>query len=125
VSIRLAAVVFDAADVGAESAFWAELLDGTVRESDGWNSVEVNGGPRIEVQHAPGHVPPDWPDGEPQQVHLDFDVEDIRTAHGRAIMLGARVLQPASGPNFASPVGFQVYADPAGHPFCLCWGQDH
>ena len=18
--------------------------------------------------------------------------------------------------------GFQVYADPAGHPFCLCWG---
>jgi hypothetical protein len=32
--------------------------------------------------------------------------------------LGARVLKPAgSGENF------QVYADPAGHPFCLCWVQ--
>jgi hypothetical protein len=33
--------------------------------------------------------------------------------------LGATVLKPAAG----NPSGddFQVYADPAGHPFCLCW----
>lgn len=23
---------------------------------------------------------------------------------------------------FTSTEGYQVYADPAGHPFCLCWG---
>ena len=34
-------VVFDAADLGAESAFWAAVLDGRVIEDndDGWHSV--------------------------------------------------------------------------------------
>jgi len=30
------------------------------------------------------------------------------------------LLQAAA--DFSTPDGFQVYADPAGHPFCLCWG---
>ena len=34
--------------------------------------------------------------------------------------LGARLLKPAD--DIESTDGFQVYADPAGHPFCLCWG---
>jgi hypothetical protein len=34
--------------------------------------------------------------------------------------LGARLLQAAD--SLDSKEGFQVYADPAGHPFCLCWG---
>ena len=124
-NIRLSAVVLDAADVRTESLFWAGLLDGTVEESDAWHTVKVHGAPYLAVQLAPRHVAPKWPDGEQQQVHLDFDVDDIRVAHDRAVTLGARVLRPASGPNFASPIGFQVYADPAGHPFCLCWGQAH
>lgn len=33
--------------------------------------------------------------------------------------LGARLLQKAADPS--AEHGFQVYADPAGHPFCLCW----
>jgi hypothetical protein len=33
--------------------------------------------------------------------------------------LGARVLKPAAETESAD--NFQVYADPAGHPFCLCW----
>jgi hypothetical protein len=33
--------------------------------------------------------------------------------------LGARVLQPAGGA--IEGEDFQVYADPAGHPFCLCF----
>jgi hypothetical protein len=32
--------------------------------------------------------------------------------------LGARLLQPADDPEAAQV--FQAYADPAGHPFCLC-----
>jgi predicted enzyme related to lactoylglutathione lyase len=63
-------------------------------------------------------VAPQWPDGEPQQIHLDLYVDDIAAAHAAAMALGARVLQAAE---LTAPSGFQVYADPAGHPFCLCW----
>lgn len=71
---------------------------------------------------APDHVPPDWPHGTiPQQVHLDLHVEDPRAAHDEAIALGARLLQAAPDPGVDE--GHQVYADPAGHPFCIGWGQ--
>jgi len=33
--------------------------------------------------------------------------------------LGAKVLKAAEDVN--SVDNFQVYSDPAGHPFCLCW----
>lgn len=35
------------------------------------------------------------------------------------LSLGAELLQAAGDLDAKS--GFQVYADPAGHPFCLCW----
>lgn len=60
-------VVFDAADLAAESSFWAGVLGGTVDADDDWPMVEVDGRPRIGVQLAPDHVAPDWPDGTPQQ----------------------------------------------------------
>ncbi|BEP16175.1 VOC family protein [Acidothermaceae bacterium B102] len=114
-------VVFDAADVPAESAFWAGILGGHVFEDDAWHSVvDAAGEWRIGVQLAPNHVPPQWPDGNPQQVHLDLHVEDPRAAHEEAIALGARLLQPAS--DLDSEEGHQIYADPAGHPFCIGWG---
>ena len=56
----------------------------------------------------------------PQQVHLDLHVEDPRAAHEEAMSLGAQLLQPA--PDFDADEGHQVYADPAGHPFCIGWG---
>lgn len=113
-------VVFDAADLSAESTFWAALLGGAVDADDDWHSVVVDGRPRVAVQLAPGHVRPEWPDGTPQQLHLDLFVDDIRAAHDEAVSLGAQLLQPADDLDCAE--GFQVYADPAGHPFCLCWG---
>jgi Glyoxalase-like domain len=113
--------VFDAADLQAESAFWARLLGGHVFEDDAWHSVvDADGEWRIGVQLAPNHVPPDWPHGSPQQVHLDLHVEDPRAAHEEAMALGARLLQAA---DLDSDEGHQVYADPAGHPFCIGWGQ--
>jgi hypothetical protein len=66
---------------------------------------------------APDHIPPSRPDPErPQQLHLDVTVkaDEIEDAEARVLALGARRLEPG-GP------GFRVYADPAGHPFCLCW----
>src|ERR687888_389269 len=56
-------VVFDAADLEAESSFWAGVLDGTVDVEDDWHMVIVGGEPRVGVQRKPNHVPPDWPDG--------------------------------------------------------------
>jgi hypothetical protein len=71
--IRYQVVALDAADLEAESAFWAGVLGGDVDRDDGWHMVTVDGEPRIGVQYAPNHVPPDWPDGSPpQQVHLDL-----------------------------------------------------
>jgi hypothetical protein len=115
-------VVFDAADLATESAFWAGMLDGQVVAEDDWHSV-VDAEDRwvIGVQLAPDHVPPEWPDGNPQQVHLDLHVEDFAAAHEQAIALGARLLQAAD--DLVAAQGHQVYADPAGHPFCLGWGQ--
>jgi Glyoxalase-like domain len=43
---------------------------------------------------------------------LDIRVGDIGAAESRVLALGARPL-PSNEP------GFRVYADPAGHPFCL------
>jgi predicted enzyme related to lactoylglutathione lyase len=118
--IRYQVVAFDAANINEESAFWAGVLDGEIDRDDGWHMVMVDGEPRIGVQHAPDHVAPDWPDGEPPQlVHLDLWVEDFAVAHERVMRLGARVLREARGSTEGDD--FQVYADPAGHPFCLCF----
>ena len=119
--IRRQIIVFDAADLATESAFWAGLLGGTVVADDDWHSVVVDGEWRLGVQLAPNHVPPEWPDGtQQQQIHLDLHVDDFQAAHKEALSLGARLLKAADDPEAAE--GFQVYADPAGHPFCLGWG---
>ena len=79
----------------------------------------MNGEPRLAIQLALNHVAPEWPDGTPQQMHLDLYVTDVKAAHDEVISLGATLLKPAD--DIAANEGFQVYADPAGHPFCLCW----
>ncbi len=118
--IKHQVVAFDTADLEAESSFWAGVLGGEVEREDDWHRIIVDGEPRVGVQYAPDHVPPDWPHGSPpQQVHLDLWVEDFAAAHEHVVALGARVLQPARGSTEGDD--WQVYADPAGHPFCLCF----
>jgi predicted enzyme related to lactoylglutathione lyase len=117
--IRHQVVVFDAADLSAESRFWAGLLGGKVDTYDDWHMVLVDGRPLVGVQLAPDHIPPDWPHGTPQQIHLDMWVDDIETAHNEVMSLGAKLLKEAT--DSGSSYHAQVYADPAGHPFCLCW----
>jgi hypothetical protein len=119
VKISHQVVVFDAADLAAESSFWAGVLGGTVDAEAVWHMVLVDGRPRVGVQLAPNHVRPEWPDGTPQQIHLDLWVEDPAAAHGLVMSLGATVLKEAEDGD--APDAFRVYADPAGHPFCLCW----
>jgi hypothetical protein len=42
-------------------------------------------------------------------------VDDVETAEKRVIAAGARLVEEGGGKTF------RVYADPAGHPFCLVW----
>jgi catechol 2,3-dioxygenase-like lactoylglutathione lyase family enzyme len=116
-------VVFDAADLAAESRFWSGVLGGTVDAEDDWHMILVDGKPKIGVQLAPDHDRPEWPDGTPQQIHMDLWVQDFDEAHDEVMALGARVLQSVDALDSDRPDAFHVYADPAGHPFCLCFNK--
>lgn len=75
---------------------------------------------RLAIQQVAHLSPSTWPaDRVPQQLHLDLTVptvHELATQHERAIALGARLLQDRS----TDPVEpIYVYADPAGHPFCI------
>ncbi|MBI2709535.1 MAG: VOC family protein [Actinobacteria bacterium] len=99
-------VVFDAADLAAQSTFWAGVLGGTVDAEDDWHMVLVDGRPRVGVQLAPDHVAPGWPDGTPQQMHLDLWVDDPLAAHDHVMSLGATVLKEAEDGD--APDAFRV-----------------
>jgi catechol 2,3-dioxygenase-like lactoylglutathione lyase family enzyme len=108
---RMHHVVLDCRDPAALAAFYSGLLGLPVTyTSPGW--VVVSASDRtsgLAFQLAPDHQPPTWPDPSiPQQVHLDLMVDDIAAAEPRVLALGASKL-----------AGQDVYADPAGHPFCL------
>jgi Glyoxalase-like domain len=112
---RLKTVVLDAADMDAEARFWSQVLDiPAVCDGDDWTTLEGRG-VRLAVQLAPDHVPPQWPDpAHPQQLHLDVHVDDPDLAEQQVLALGARRLQDPPDAE-----DFRVFADPAGHPFCL------
>ena len=108
---RLHHVVLDCPDPGALAAFYSELLGLPVTyRSDDWVVVAANEtSSGLAFQLAPDHRPPSWPDpAVPQQVHLDIMVEDVTASGPHVLALGASKLD-----------GEDVYADPAGHPFCL------
>ena len=75
---------------------------------------------RIAFQQVAALPQATWPEGPfPQQLHLDLTVPttaDLDAQHERALALGARLLEDrADDPE--EPL--RVYADPAGHPFCI------
>jgi catechol 2,3-dioxygenase-like lactoylglutathione lyase family enzyme len=108
---RLHHVILDCADPAALAAFYAELLGQPVTySSDDFVVVAADGtSSGLAFQLAPGHQAPTWPDpASSMQMHLDVMVEDVAAAGPRVLALGATKLD-----------GESVYADPAGHPFCL------
>lgn len=120
---RFRSVVLDCPDPRELAVFYAAVGGGTpVEEDPDWVVLQIPAGPRLAFQRAPGHVPPQWPraDHDSQQFHLDFDAggtwEEIDAAEAKVLALGARVLDRED----CESKDFRVYADPAGHPFCLC-----
>jgi predicted enzyme related to lactoylglutathione lyase len=110
-------VVLDTDDPPGLSDFYTALLGWQVEESDDdWITLRGDGNARIAFQLALNHKRPTWPDNDvPQQVHFDFEVDDLDAASAYAVSLGAR---PVQGPSKAE--SFRVFLDPSGHPFCLC-----
>src|ERR1700690_1706603 len=108
---RLHHVVLDCPDPAVLAAFYSRLLGQPVTyRSDDWVVVAADSqSSGLAFQRAADHRPPTWPDpAVPQQFHLDIMVEDVIAAAPGVLALGAARLD-----------GEDVYADPAGHPFCL------
>ncbi|MGY1802072.1 VOC family protein [Blastococcus sp. SYSU D00922] len=116
---RLEKTVLDCPDPRELAAFYGEILGMRVNEdTDGeWVVIGREPGMReLAFQRDPGYTPPAWPDpARPQHEHLDIRVDDADAAERAVLALGARLLQGESG------TGFRVFADPAGHPFCLVY----
>jgi catechol 2,3-dioxygenase-like lactoylglutathione lyase family enzyme len=108
---RLHHLIVDCPDPLALATFYSALLDLPVTyRDDDFAVVAVNDRTSgLGFQRAPGNPPATWPDpATPQQMHLDVMVDDIPAASQAVLALGATAL-PGAG----------VFADPAGHPFCL------
>jgi catechol 2,3-dioxygenase-like lactoylglutathione lyase family enzyme len=130
-------VVLDTTDARALAEFYRELLGFSYRPGDeppaagepdekghDWLVLrDAAGTTRIAFQQVAALRAPTWPEGDvPQQLHLDLRVEsvtDLNFQHQRALELGARILLDRSQDQ-DEPLW--VYADPAGHPFCIYVG---
>jgi catechol 2,3-dioxygenase-like lactoylglutathione lyase family enzyme len=110
VRARLHHLVLDCPDPRSLARFYARLLDQPITyDSDDFVVVAASDrSSGLAFQRALGHRPPTWPAPDvPQQMHLDVMVEDPEGAGTQVLQLGATRLDG------------DVYADPAGHPFCL------
>jgi len=109
---RLHHLIVDCPDPAALAEFYSELLGlpVTYRSADFVVVSRDDTASGMAFQLASDHQPPSWPDPSiPQQLHVDVMVDDVAAAEPQVLALGARRL----------PGGDHVYADPAGHPFCL------
>jgi catechol 2,3-dioxygenase-like lactoylglutathione lyase family enzyme len=108
---RLHHIVLDARHPERVAEFWSALLGQpvTYRSADWLVVARDDTTSGLAFQLAPDHTPPTWPDPRrPQQIHLDVMVDDLAAASEQVATLGAVALP-----------GDHVFADPAGHPFCL------
>jgi catechol 2,3-dioxygenase-like lactoylglutathione lyase family enzyme len=111
--MELLAVTIDAPDASALARFYGELM-GMAVTHEGPDRVLIGGdGKSVMFQRVSDYSAPQWPDpAHPQQAHLDIIVDDLDTGAARALELGASRLDGGGKT-------FRVFADPAGHPFCL------
>ncbi|MFF7871216.1 VOC family protein [Streptomyces qaidamensis] len=118
----LQCVVLDCPEPVELAVFYRSLLGGTVNQpdrrwalSDAWATLHTASGVVLAFQRVTGYRPPAWPDpARPQQFHLDFQVADLDRAEEQVLAQGATVLDAGTGGR-----SWRLYADPAGHPFCL------
>ncbi|MFF6916414.1 VOC family protein [Streptomyces sp. NPDC012466] len=114
---QLYAIVIDCPEPSELADFYGKLLSLPRLEDTGEFVVlgTATGTPLVAFQRVHDFRPPQWsaPD-HPQQMHVDVMVADLDVAEPHVLALGATLLDGSD-----KPVGYRVYADPVGHPFCL------
>jgi len=127
-------VVLDTMDARGLAEFYRQLLGLRYRPGDepvaagrpdplgqDWLVLEGPSVPgKLAFQQVPYLPEVTWPAGpHPQMLHLDLTVgtpSELDRQHERALALGAKLLSDRSDDE-EEPL--RVYADPAGHPFCI------
>ena len=109
----LFAVTIDAPNASALAHFYGNLLGMDVTYDGPEGALIAGDDKSVMFQQVSNYNAPQWPDpARPQQAHLDIIVEDLDAGETRALELGASRLNGGGET-------FRVFADPAGHPFCL------
>ena len=111
-------VVLDSRTPHDLARFYATLLDWQLAiDDDSYATVlPPDGVTYLGFHRNDQHVRPVWPsDSEhpQQQLHLDFEVQDLAQAVAHAVELGATIAEAQPQENV------RVLLDPDGHPFCL------
>jgi catechol 2,3-dioxygenase-like lactoylglutathione lyase family enzyme len=117
---NLQCIVVDCPDVRQLVRFYQALIGGTVNRADQrWSvgndfaTLHTESGFVFAFQRVQDYQAAQWPDSaHPQQFHVDVDVPDLDLAQQQVLDLGATLLR-------VDARGWRVFADPAGHPFCL------
>jgi hypothetical protein len=133
---RIRTVVLDTTDARSLAEFYRQLFELSYRPGDeppppgepdpkgrDWLVLQNDGGVPLAFQQTDEVPRSTWPEpGVPQQLHLDTsvpDVEALAEARERALALGATERFDRSD-DPEEPL--YVFADPAGHPFCIFVG---
>lgn len=134
---RIMQVVLDTPDARGLAEFYRRLFGLEYRDRDAPPSGDEPdtkgqdwlvlrnpaGGPQLAFQQTEGVRPSTWPTDEvPQMAHLDTVVstrEQLEFQRERALELGATLLLDRTDDE-EEPL--YVFADPAGHPFCIFVG---
>ena len=125
---RYSLTALDCPDPLALAAFYSRVtglaIAPTTQEPPDVTWVELvhPGAPTLAFQRVASYVAPTWPEGPvPQQLHLDFEVDDLDEGERAVRAAGATraAVQPGESGGEES---FRVFLDPVGHPFCLVRG---
>jgi hypothetical protein len=125
--------VLDTTDARGLAEFYRQLLGYTYRDGDeppaagepdeDWLVLRSPDGHGLAFQQVDAVPRSTWPaDDVPQQLHLDMtvdSVEQLEAQTARALSLGAELLLDRID-DPGEPL--RVFADPAGHPFCIFVG---
>ncbi|WP_030622418.1 VOC family protein [Streptomyces sclerotialus] len=115
--MKLCAITLDCPDPLVLAAFYQQAtgLEPHPKSDAEFAGLNRADGLFLGFQRVDNFRAPCWPgQTAPQQMHIDFEVEDLDGAESRLLELGA------SKPDHQPDEGrFRVLLDPAGHPFCL------
>jgi hypothetical protein len=114
-------ITFDCPDAQNLASFYAELVPMPIRHVDTPERVVIGNDKsrtRLAFATVDDYRPPTWPDpAYPQQLHLCGPVQ----VHGNDAESPTELVQRLGATRLPHEGGdCPVYADPAGHPFCLC-----